>query len=78
MGIRCLIFTAGLLAAVASIAAEPQAELRSDALFTTSVQDASAYRQSVAFPDEKRRLQYLDGFDSLAQKWVMPFLPGGV
>lgn len=78
MGIRCLIFTAGLLAAVASIVAEPQAELRSDALFTTSVQDASAYRQSVAFPDEKRRLQYLDGFDSLAQKWVMPFLPGGV
>ncbi len=45
---------------------------------TTPVKDPRAYGQSIELPDEKRRRHYLDGFDSLTQKWVMPFLPTGV
>lgn len=60
------------------IAAEPAPQSLSGGLFTTQVHDSSAYRQTIAFADEKRRLQFLDGFDSLAQKWAMPFLPTGV
>lgn len=72
----CAIATA--LASVIAIAAETDPESRSGGLFTTLVQDANAYRQTIEFPDEKRRLHFIDGFDSLAQIWMMPFLPGGV
>ena len=75
---RPMILGGCLFAAPATLGAELATESLSGGLFTTSVQDANAFRQTIAFADEKRRLQFLDGFDSLAQKWVMPFLPGGV
>lgn len=78
MSVRILFLVSGWFAAIATIASEPSPEYLSGGLFTTAVQDASAYRQTIAFADEKRRLQYLDGLDSLMQKWVIPFLPGGV
>ena len=59
--------------AIVARAAEPFASA-----ITTPVKDPRAYRQSIELPDEKRRQHYLDGFDSLSQKWVMPFLPTGV
>ena len=59
--------------AIVARAAEPFASA-----ITTPVKDPRAYRQSIELPDEKRRQLYLDGFDSLTQKWVMPFLPTGV
>jgi CxxC motif-containing protein (DUF1111 family) len=62
----------------ATIAAEPSPEALSGGRFTTFVHDANAYRQTIDFPDEKRRLHFIDGFDSLVQKWMMPFLSGGV
>ena len=73
-----LVTACSLLGAALTIAAEPPPEALSGGRFTTHIQDATAYRQTIAFPDEKRRLQFLDGFESLAQKWVMPFLPTGV
>ena len=73
-----LIASAALLASAFAFAADSGLESLSGGLFTTPVQDAGAYRQTIVFPDEKRRLHFLDGFDSLAQKWVMPFLPTGV
>lgn len=59
--------------AIVARAAEPLASA-----ITTPVKDPRAYGQSIELPDEKRRQHYLDGFDSLTQKWVMPFLPTGV
>ena len=76
--IEPLLFATCVFGAAVTIAAEPALESLSGGLFTTQVQDASAYRQTIAFADEKRRRQFLDGFDSLAQKWAMPFLPTGV
>lgn len=75
--VKPIIFICAVLGARVTIAAEPAPQSASDGFFTTQVQDASAYRQTFAFADEKRRLQFLDGFDSLAQKWAMPFLPTG-
>jgi CxxC motif-containing protein (DUF1111 family) len=75
---KCLLFFSCAFGAAVTIASEPSLESLSGGLFTTQVQDASAYRQTIAFADEKRRLQFVDGFGSLAQKWVMPFLPTGV
>jgi CxxC motif-containing protein (DUF1111 family) len=69
---------AATLACTVALATDADTESLSGGLFTTQIQDANAYRQTIAFPDEKRRLQFIDGFDSLAQKWMMPFLPGGV
>lgn len=73
-----LIAIGSMLASALALAVDGGRESLSGGLFTTLVQDASAYRQTIVFPDEKRRLHFLDGFDSLAQKWVMPFLPTGV
>ena len=73
-----LIALGSMLASALALAVDGGRESLSGGLFTTLVQDASAYRQTIVFPDEKRRLYFLDGFDSLAQKWVMPFLPTGV
>ena len=70
---RALFFNAILFSAIVLNAAEPSATA-----ITTLVKDPRAYGQSIDFSDEKRRQHYLDGFDSLAQKWVMPFLPTGV
>ena len=73
-----LIAIGSMLASALALAVDSGLESLSGGLFTTPVQDAGAYRQTIAFPDEKRRLHFLDGFNSLAQKWVMPFLPTGV
>ena len=69
---------AATLSSALAFAADTESESLSGGLFTTTMRDAAAYRQTIPFPDEKRQLQHLDGFDSLAQKWVMPLLPTGV
>jgi CxxC motif-containing protein (DUF1111 family) len=73
-----LVAFASAIASTVAFAVDTGTESLSGGLFTTTMRDAAAYRQTIAFPDEKRQLQHLDGFDSLAQKWVMPFLPTGV
>lgn len=73
-----LIAIGSILASALAVAVDGGQESLSGSLFTTLIQNASAYRQTIVFSDEKRRLHFLDGFDSLAQKWVMPFLPTSV
>ena len=72
------IAIASMLASAFAFAADSETDSLAGGLFTTTMRDAAAYRQTIPFPDEKRQLLHLDGFDSLAQKWVMPFLPTGV
>ena len=69
---------ASTLASVLAFAVDTAPESSSGGLFTTTMRDAAAYRQTIPFLDSQRQLHHLDGFDSLAQKWVMPFLPTGV
>ena len=74
-----IVFVAAgaLLVGMASFAAEPVTNSNAEAVITSSYTDATAYQHSVPLQDEKLQKLFSDGLDSLKQRWVMPFLPGG-
>ena len=74
-----IVFVAAgaLLVGMASFAAEPVTNSNTEAVITSSYTDATAYQHSVPLQDEKLQKLFSDGLDSLKQRWVMPFLPGG-